>query len=174
MTRRQLHLLRHAKSSWDQPLTDHDRPLNGRGRRSAAALAGHLPTAGITPQLVLCSSAARTRQTLEHIRPALPDDVEVLIEHDLYGASDRALLARLREIPDHVRAAMVIAHNPGIGDLATVLAGTGPPDLLARVWHENYPTGALASLDVDGAWGALAAGTGELVGYVVPRELGVT
>jgi phosphohistidine phosphatase len=75
MTRRHLHLLRHAKSSWDQPLADHDRPLNGRGRRSADALSRHLPTIGVAPQVVLCSSAARTTETLERIRPGLPDDV---------------------------------------------------------------------------------------------------
>jgi phosphohistidine phosphatase len=68
---------------------------------------------------------------------------------------------------------MVIAHNPGIGDLAAALAGTGPPDLLAKVWRDNYPTGALASLAFDGRWGSLAEGTAELVGFVVPRELGV-
>jgi phosphohistidine phosphatase len=173
MTRRHLHLLRHAKSNWDQPLADHDRPLNGRGRRSADALARHLPAAGITPRLILCSSAARTRETLERIRSGLPDDVQVLVERDLYGASAGALLARVRELPDRATSAMVIAHNPGIGDLAAALAGAGDPDMLDRVWHDNYPTGALASLVFDGGWSSLAEGTAELEAYVVPRALGV-
>jgi len=174
MTHRHLHLLRHAKSSWDEPLADHDRPLNGRGRRSADALADHLAGVAVAPEVVLCSSARRTVETLERIRPGLPDDVEVVVEHNLYGASAHSLLSRVRGIADDVTAAMVIGHNPGIGDLAALLAGSGAPHLLDRVWRHNYPTGALASFGFGGGWASLTERAAELVGYVIPRELGVS
>jgi len=82
---RRLYLLRHAKSSWDEPLADHDRPLAKRGRRASKTIRSHMRGEGIAPGLVLCSSSERTRETLKRI--GLPDEVEVRIEPDLYAAS---------------------------------------------------------------------------------------
>ena len=82
-----LYLLRHAKSSWDDPeLADHDRPLAPRGLRNIAALAAHVRAKGISPSLILCSSAQRARETLAGVLPALDTEVEILIEDGLYGA----------------------------------------------------------------------------------------
>ena len=168
---RRVYLLRHAKSSWkDSSLADRDRPLAGRGRRAAAAIADHLEAEGIRPDLVLCSPARRTRETLERLETALGDRVEARFEEALYGAGEAELLARLRAVPPEVSSVMLIGHNPGLEDLALALASTG--DGLARM-REKYPTGALATIDLPAdEWDAIEADTGELVAYVRPRDLG--
>ncbi|HYU93498.1 MAG TPA: histidine phosphatase family protein, partial [Actinomycetota bacterium] len=124
---RRLFLLRHAKSSWDDPsIDDHDRPLAPRGRRAAARIADYATKTRIRPDLILCSSAMRARQTLERIAPSLGRDAEIHIERSLYGASQDRLLERLHAIPDEVDSVMMIGHNPGVQDLALLLAKAGP------------------------------------------------
>lgn len=164
---KRLFLLRHAKSSWDDPaLADRDRPLAPRGRKAARRIARHLERAGIEPELVLCSPAVRARQTLERLE--LPPSVPVELDERLYAASAASLLARLRELPESVGSVLVVAHNPGLGELALELAAGGPArERLA----EKFPTGALATLAHDGPWGALAPASCTLVDSVVPREL---
>src|SRR4051812_9065087 len=121
-----LYLLRHAKSSWaDDSLADHDRPLASRGKKATRVLARHLFDAGIRPALVLCSTAARARQTFEGVAASLGDDVDVWEEESLYGAGSSALLRRLRRLPPAVPSVMVVAHNPGLEDLAMDLIEGG-------------------------------------------------
>ena len=166
---RQLLILRHAKSSWDDPgLGDHDRPLAPRGERAAKAIAGHLRRERIGPDLVLCSSARRTRETLDLIAPALGDDTAVSVEEDLYAASADDLLERLRAVDDDVQSVMLIGHNPGVEQLVLSLAGSG--DDLAKV-RRKYPTGALATLSLAGRWNDLAPGSAELTDFVKPKQL---
>jgi phosphohistidine phosphatase len=163
-------LLRHAKSSWKEgSLADRDRPLAKRGRRAAKAVARHLETKGIHPDLVLCSPALRTRETLEHVEAALGDGVEVTLDEALYGASESALLARLKALPEGVGSVMLIGHNPGLEELALALAADGAG--LARM-REKYPTAALATIDLPAErWSAVERGSGELVGFVRPSDL---
>jgi phosphohistidine phosphatase len=97
---KRLYILRHAKSSWDDPtLADADRPLAPRGRRAAEVMAEHLRRNRIAPQLVLCSPSKRTRQTLARIAPSLGKAARVQIEPELYAASAAALLEMLRRVP---------------------------------------------------------------------------
>ena len=160
-----LYLLRHAKSSWDDPtLADSERPLAPRGERAGKKLAKHIERENIRPALVLCSSARRTRDTLQRIAAVL-GRADVRIEDDLYAASERELLARLRSVPDSVDSVMVIAHNPGLQDLVLTLGGESAAPLA-----EGFPTGALATLAVP-SWSELGHGSAELVAYVVPRDL---
>jgi phosphohistidine phosphatase len=165
------HLLRHAKSSWDDPdRADIDRPLAPRGRRAARAMADHLAREGVRPDVVLCSPARRTRETLEIVRKAFPE-AEVRIDEGLYGAEAVELLERLRSLPDGAASAMAIGHNPGLHDLAVALAGDGEGDALARL-AAKMPTGALATLRSSVArWRDLSPGAAELVSFVAPREL---
>jgi phosphohistidine phosphatase len=164
-----LYLLRHAKSSWDDPEPpDHERPLAPRGRRAAKKLVRYLGREGIAPEVVLCSSARRARETLEGIRPALGDEVEVQVEPEIYGAGPDDLLERLRAIPDPVQSAMLIGHNPAIQALALSLAASGED--LERIEHK-YPTGALATLTLRSSWPEVGPGTAELVGFVGPKDL---
>jgi phosphohistidine phosphatase len=167
---KRVYLLRHAKSSWDDPdLADHDRPLAPRGKRSAEKLARYIAKERIRPGLVLCSSSKRTRQTLKGIAPALPKGVEVRYEDGLYAAGHTALLERLRRLPDSVTAVMIVGHNPGLQDLATTLARNGAER--ARV-EAGFPTGALAALAVRRlTWSGLGPGDADIVAYVVPRDL---
>ena len=132
-------------------------------------MASHLRSAEIEPALVLCSSAVRTRETLERLGPSVGEAAEVAVERDLYAASANELLERVREVPAGVESVMLIGHNPGIQELALLLAGSGGE--LAAV-RRKFPTGALATLEFDGEWSELRPGGAELVGFVRPKELG--
>ncbi len=157
-------LLRHAKSSWEDPaLTDHERPLAPRGRRAAKLIRSYLRESGIPVSLVLCSSARRARETLELVEPG----GEIRVEDGLYAASASELIGRLRHVPDETETVMLVGHNPGIQELAAQLSGDRSP-LVGR----RFPTGALAALSFNGPWRRLAPGQAQLTSFITPRELG--
>lgn len=161
---KRLLLLRHAKSSWDDPsLADHDRPLAPRGRKASKVIGSYLRDEQIRADVVLCSSARRARETLE----LAGVQGEAQVERGLYGASVDQLLGRLRRLPDELDTAMLIGHNPAIQELAAGLVA--PTSELAE---RKYPTGALASLAFTGPWSALERGQAELVAFVTPKALG--
>ena len=163
-----LFLLRHAKSSWADPtLSDLDRPLARRGRRDAKRIAEHLRRLAIEPELVLCSTAARTRETLDLIRSTVPNS-KLTLEQGLYAAGADALLSRIRRVPETVESVMLIGHNPGLHQLALALASTG--DELERL-AAKFPTAGLATLTLTSAWGRVAPGEATLAAYVVPKQL---
>ncbi len=171
---RQLLLLRHAKSSWDDSsVPDRDRPLNARGRRSVARMRLALHAHGLAPDLVLVSGAKRTLQTLEALDPW--DDVPLIEPMDsLYLASATQLLETLRAVADTVRSVMLIGHNPGMHDLALALAappGTPAERAAARSLAEGFPTCALAEFTVPAAWSLLGPGGGRLQRFLTPRGL---
>lgn len=168
---RWLYLLRHAKSSWDDPeLSDVDRPLAARGRRDADAMAAHLHNEGIVPEVVLCSSSKRTRQTLKPLRPFLGAS-RIVVDDALYGASADRLLRSVHALDDEVSSALVIAHAPGIRDLTLLLVGKGDEEALARV-QEKFPTGALAALALEsGGWAAIGPGKAGLRWFLTPKQL---
>ncbi|PZW51131.1 phosphohistidine phosphatase [Humitalea rosea] len=170
---RQLLLLRHAKSSWDDPrLSDHARPLNARGRRAASAMARVMRELDLTPEIVLVSSARRTLQTLEALAP-LEGPPMVVPTDDLYLAPWTRLLEELRRVRETARSVLVIAHNPGLHELALALAGTASMaaggDALRLA--EEYPTGALAEFALAAPWSRIGPGSGRLIRFVVPRDL---
>jgi phosphohistidine phosphatase len=164
-----LHLLRHAKSSWgDSTLADAERPLAPRGRKAAKQLARWAAQHDVRPELVVCSSAVRARQTLQRVLPGLgrPD---VSTEDSLYGASTESLLARVQALPDEVEEAMLIGHNPAMQTLVLLLAEPG--ELRDRA-ATKVPTGALASLEADvSGWAEVKPGQMRLASFVVPRDL---
>ena len=159
-----LHLLRHAKSDRSAPVADHERPLNARGRRAAPRIGRLLADTG-GPDVVLTSSAVRARDTAELVAEMLSDTVTVRSEPALYLADDETLRARLTALDPAVDAALLVAHNPGIGDLAVRLAD--PAD---RRRITSFPTAALATLEVP-AWATLTDGCARLASFVVPRDL---
>lgn len=169
---KKLILLRHAKSSWKDPeLDDHERPLNGRGRRAAPAIGGWLAGHGHRPDRVLCSSARRARETCEGVAGALPGLPEPEIDRRLYHATPDALRERLREIAEPSPTAMLIGHQPGIGALTRKLAG-GKVRPGCRRAFEHFPTAAAAVLEFDiEAWRDLCYGMGRFVDFAVPREV---
>lgn len=167
---KRLFVLRHAKSSWDDPgLDDHERPLAPRGRRAVMVLSEHLRASDIRPALVLCSTARRTRETLEGVDPG----GETLIEPDLYAASAEQLIERLHRVPDDVDSVMVIGHNPALQIIVlrlTAEAANGDGSHLAQV-RQKFPTGALATLSFDGPWSQLAPQGAQLVDFVCPKAI---
>jgi len=172
---RQLLLLRHAKSSWDDPsLADHARPLNTRGRRAATAMAAAMQDLGLSPDVVMVSSARRTLQTLEAISP-FPDSPLIEPMDDLYLAPWPRMLDMLRQAPETARSVMLIGHNPGLQDLALALAGpaamAGPSAVAARRMAEGFPTCALAEFTIATPWRDLAEGGGRLIRFMAPADL---
>jgi phosphohistidine phosphatase len=170
---RQLMLLRHAKSSWDDPATaDRDRPLNGRGRRAVIVMRGAMRKLGLEPDLILVSSARRTLETLAALEP-WEDTPLVETLDSLYLAGANQLLASLHGVAETVRGVLVIGHNPGLHDLALALINPGSPASQASAsLHAGFPTAALAEFSIPGPWSSLGAGGGRLVRFLTPRALG--
>ena len=170
---RQLLLMRHAKSAWDDPeLPDHARPLNARGRRAAHAMAAAMRDLGLAPDVVLVSSSRRTLQTLEALAP-LPDSPIISPMDELYLAHWESLLHHVRGVPETARSVLLIGHNPGLHELAVALAG---PAAAARGGDakrlaEGYPTGALAEFTVALPWRLLDSGGARLVRFLLPADL---
>jgi phosphohistidine phosphatase len=168
MVTRRLHLLRHAKSAWDdRSLDDHDRPLAPRGRVAARRLARRAAELGLRPDLVVCSSATRARQTLDLLAPSL-GEVEIVVDGAVYQATAAELTAIVRDLPDERGEALVVGHNPGLQDLCLLL-GTPSPER-ARV-AERFPTCALATLELEGSWSDAAPASAVLVAFLTPRDL---
>ena len=166
----QLLLLRHAKSSWSDPsLPDEDRPLAPRGEQAADRMRDYIAAEGLEPELVLCSSALRARQTLARVLPALGTELQARIEPALYTFEADVLLERLGRMPSDVMSVLLVGHNPAMQDLVARVADRGDalPDVLRK-----YPTTGLAEITLgDGTWDSLAERPGELVRFVVPRDL---
>jgi phosphohistidine phosphatase len=176
---KQLFVLRHAKSSWDDPgLDDHERPLAPRGQRAVRFLAAHLREHQIKPDQVLCSSARRTIETCEGVDPG----GELIVEPELYNASGDQVLARLRRVPEDTSSVMVIGHNPALqmlvlrligangGDGRALEQGDGDDSMTAAL-QRKFPTGTMATLSFDGNWEDLSPGEAMLVDLVRPRDL---
>jgi len=173
----QLILLRHAKAT---PLviggSDHDRALTDDGRGAARRIGQAMRRAGLAPDVVLVSSAVRTQQTLDALEEAqlwneLPN-IDTLPA--LYMAAANQLRDLLRELPETVRSALVIGHNPGLQELAQSLAGgmapAGGPAPLARL-EQEFPTAALAEFLVTTQWRKLGTGGAALQRFLQPSDL---
>ena len=123
---KRLYVLRHAKSSWDDPtLRDRDRPLAPRGRKAAKRIARWAAKHGVRPELVVCSNAVRAQETLRRVLPGLGEPA-VWIEVTLYAAGVETLLQRVRALPKEVDSVMIVGHNPGLMELLLLLAAPGP------------------------------------------------
>ena len=132
-------LLRHAKSSWEDPdVDDYDRPLNTRGRRSAPLMGRHCAQHNLVPQLILCSAARRTRETLAGLLPYFNDDLDVRLCRDLYMTSPETAFERLKAAGDVARSVMLIGHNPSLQQLAATHRSDGLA-VLAVNYKESVP-----------------------------------
>ena len=173
MTRR-LVLLRHAKSAWPD-LPDHERPLATRGRRDAPAVGRWLREMGCVPDRVLCSTACRTRETWRLMAPGLGSDLPAVSYEDrVYEGHGQTLLDLARQAEPAVSCLLIIGHNPGIQDLALMLAaapaGGSDAGPLQRA-TAKFPTAAVAVLEFAGAWSRLGAGRARLISFVTPSDL---
>ena len=165
-------LLRHAKSSWDDDsLSDHDRPLSERGRAAAPRMGAYMRGAGYLPDLVLCSTSTRTRQTLDAVLSELGVEPATEFQEELYLAAPSEMLDLVRSVPDTVEAVLMVGHNPGTGMLAAALSGDGLPDKIFLM-RAKFPTTGLAivELSVD-RWKDVVDGCGTLKEFIRPRDL---
>jgi phosphohistidine phosphatase len=167
-----LSLLRHAKSSWADPrLKDFERPLNERGEEVAPRMGAFMARRGIAPDLILCSTAVRARQTLDLVRPHLSGNAKVLYEDALYLASPSAMLKHVGKVPANVRHVMVVGHDPGLHTLAQQLATSGRREDLEAL-AEKFPTAALAVIAFQvPAWDEVKRVGGRLELFMVPKRL---
>ena len=165
---KKLILLRHAKSSWKHPgLADHDRPLNKRGRMAAPVIVHWLQSEGHLPDVILCSSSVRTRETVERMSEALPGLPEPVTRRDLYHATPATILGAVRSRDAHDPGTlMIVAHEPGMGALARELAG----DRADRI--DAFPTAAAAVFLLDVTrWRTTAPDKARLIDFAKPRDL---
>jgi phosphohistidine phosphatase len=166
-----LSLLRHAKSSWDDPrLDDHERPLAKRGVKDAPRVGAYMAEHDLRPDLVLCSGALRTRATLALVLAewggAAP---ETQYDDELYLAPPSVLLASLQAVEEDAPHILMIGHNPGMHALALELTGSGDRKLIAGL-AKGFPTSALAVLSFElKDWSQLRAASGRLRHLVTPR-----
>ncbi len=161
---KQLLILRHAKSSWqDSNLDDHDRPLNRRGQRDAPRMGRLLSDEGMVPDRIVSSTALRARTTAEEVAAAGGYRGAVTLSRELYLASPREFLRLLREVDDACTSVLVVGHNPGMEELVLALTGE----------DETMPTAALARVDLPiDSWNGLRSGVrGRLVGVWRPKML---
>jgi phosphohistidine phosphatase len=165
-------LLRHAKSSWSNPTTlDRERPLAARGLADASLMGKAMADRGIDPELVLCSSARRTRDTLNLVLPELRVEPEVVYEDALYHASPEDMLGMLHAIQPGANRVMLVGHNPEIHSFALDLVGSGPEHFRDRL-RAKFPTAALAVINFDnGLWKSIAVNTGALSLFLTPKDL---
>jgi len=169
---KRLILYRHAKSDWgDATLADKDRPLNDRGRRAAPVMAAYLQDQGLFPDLILCSSSLRTRETLAPLLPHLTRETDIRLVDALYDAHGEDYLKIVRLMGGASNVLMLMGHNPATEATAYSLV----KDRSGPTWQDmsgKFPTAAIAVFDFDIAdWSELAVETGCLVSFVKPRDL---
>ena len=164
-------LLRHAKSSWDDPaLGDFDRPLAPRGEEAALRMGAYMAAHDLLPDLILCSTAQRARQTLKLVLRRLGAAVPTQFADALYLATPAAMLACLGKAGAAQRV-MIVGHNPGMHRLAETLAERGDGKSL-KALAAKFPTAALAVLTFDvGDWSGVATRGGHLADFMVPKRL---
>ena len=167
-----LSIVRHAKSSWGDPsLRDIERPLNARGKAQARILGDYLTENNIDPDLIICSSATRARQTLKHLQKNWHSDAELIVENRLYLASVNTILMLLDELGGKTSHIMIIGHNPGLHMLADRLASTGADDDIALL-QEKYPTGTLGVISSPtDKWKKIGKTPGKLIYLATPKQL---
>lgn len=136
-----------------------------RGRKAAAAMGEYLASFTPAPRLVLCSTALRTRETLAAILPALHPAPQALFEDVLYLAGTSRLLDRLQRVPEQTESVLLIGHNPGLHQLAALLASE------ASELADGFPTAALAVLRIAGTWAGLKPRQATLIDYKTPKAL---
>jgi phosphohistidine phosphatase len=167
-----LSLLRHAKSSWKNPtLPDRERPLATRGVADAPAMGRAMAERGIDPELILCSSARRTVDTLALVLPELKVEPKVVYEDSLYHPSPAEMLEMLRAIQPGANRVMIVGHNPEIQAFALDLIGSGPKHMRDQL-TEKFPTAGLAVINFTaGLWSSIDVNSGSLNLFLTPKEL---
>ena len=167
---KRLTLLRHAKSTWDDPVArDFDRPLNRRGRKAARRIGEEMRALGLSFDAAIASPAVRVKETLAEVEQGFGRDLRVTFEQAVYLASPETLLDLIRAADDGAASLLLVGHNPGLESLAVDLTSGGPLRAQAAI---KYPTATLAELSFDcPTWREIAPGRGRLDRFIRPRDL---
>lgn len=167
-----LYFMRHAKSDWsDGTLSDHDRPLNARGRRAAAKMGAILQRLDVNPDVVLCSTAVRACETLSRVMSAGNFNWPIVKEQRLYGAGADAILQVIRQQPATSSSILLVGHNPGFEDLVVGLSDPATNISSYMRIKKKYPTAAFAAVmfDVD-VFQDVSLGRGTLRQFIKPKD----
>lgn len=169
MRQRLISILRHAKADeGDAYNSDAERPLNKRGCEDAARMGAHLAAQPLLPEMVFCSSATRTRETLENLGLTLP----TILSEKLYLASAGDMLAQLQQTDDAVQHVMIVGHNPGMHELVVRLMEDARDDKDIKRLAQKFPTCSLAQLSVPlKSWKDLSLNGATLEAFVIGKEL---
>ncbi len=163
---KKLLLIRHGKSSWNSPgLSDHDRPLNDRGRHDAPRIGAALAQRGVSPDVIIASTAVRAFSTAKIVASELSfSEDDIVTDADIYLASPGTLIRVASQIDESVDTALIFGHNPGMHELAIELSG--------GEYIERFPTLSVARLELDVEyWGEIAPGCGLLQEHLFPGIL---
>jgi phosphohistidine phosphatase len=165
-------LLRHAKSAWPEGVADEERPLAERGRKSAPVIGAYMAREKLIPDLALVSPARRAQETWELVREALSKKVAKRDAPDIYEVAAGRILEVIRTVKPGIRTLLLVGHNPGMEDLASLLVKDGDADAIGRM-KEKFPTAALAVIDFDvERWSEVVPDAGHLERFATPRSLG--
>ncbi|AYJ80069.1 phosphohistidine phosphatase [Aliarcobacter cryaerophilus ATCC 43158] len=159
---KELILIRHSKSSWDNPfLEDFDRPLNKRGEKNAPFIAKILKQKGLTPDLIISSPSKRTKQTLDFFLKEFDFKNEIIFEESIYEAPFENLLKVIKNIDDRYKTIFLFGHNPGLNDLVAFLLGS---------FEENIPTSGVLKINFDiKKWENIKEKIGILEFFIYPK-----
>jgi phosphohistidine phosphatase len=166
---KRLLVMRHAKSDWPPGVPDFERPLLPRGRREARLAGTWLRENGIRPDVILCSTATRARQTCAGVRSGLGDVPDPELHDALYAASPPRMLAVINHVPETARCVLLIAHLPGVQELVARLASPDSDDDASAAAASRYPTSAFAVLETRAPWAELDGQDARIARFVVPR-----
>ena len=165
-------LMRHSKSSWDNSYKDDfDRPLNSRGRENAQMVAKHIHSWGFKPELTLCSSALRCKQTLELIIPYFPKKMHIRYLDELYLAPERAILEIIKSIKLSIDQMLVIGHNPGLSDLSqSLIYSSNKKNDYSET--QQFPTSAASIFEMSiNNWVNFKLSESKIIDFVTPKNL---
>ncbi len=169
---KRLGILRHAKSSWDDPaLDDFDRSLNQRGREAATRMGEVFRSLGLSFDLALVSPARRAAETFDRLCKRWGQEITAREEPRIYGASVDGLLDIVGQSGSEIGRLLLVGHNPGLHELAVELtrAYLSPE---AAVLAAKFPTGSLAEIELPiRNWAEVQGATGRLVRFLRPRDL---
>lgn len=163
-------LLRHAKSDWDSGVVDHERSLSPRGQRDALAVGQRLARQGFVTDLLLCSTAVRTRQTWDRAVLGGASTHQTRYLFGIYQASVGDLVAMIHELPEETQTVLLIGHAPGVPDLVYLLGSRTADSIWARL-DEGYPTAGLAVLTLPDRWSEASPESAQLAAFEVPRRM---
>ncbi|NJC21174.1 phosphohistidine phosphatase [Arthrobacter pigmenti] len=167
---KRLMLLRHAKSDWHSDVADHERPLSSRGHRDAPLIGRWMVENDAVPDLILCSTALRARQTCTWVCDELGEKAPTpRLAAELYAASATSMLTVINHVPETATSVLVISHLPGLQNLAMRLASVDSDEDAVVDLATHYPSAALTVFQHGGLWAELDGRDADVTDFVVRR-----